>query len=252
MLPLIAVLVGIVVVAVAKPWDPAAAPGSRPADTGPPLPIGLRPEASAVTSPGPGPVAPAGTAGATTWPGDPNATPCMSANGERLVTLIRTPDQDVRSWQLVDGGEGRDAFQPGLVPIRILSSHVVGIGMCAAQPDQGSEVQPAGEALDVILLSEPGAGNGIVDLGRPASITLPGGEEDAVLYAAPSALRIGPDGSFVPPWPSQGLRVGPGAMGSLATWAVGSYAMAFRYPADAPAVVRWVRFDVVAAPGIFG
>ena len=238
-LPIVALVVGFLLLATAKPWAGVGSPGPsvEPRET-PPAIAGSSPSA-----PGTPPAA-----SPTVAPEDPNATPCLSASGERLVTLVRTPDQEVRSWQLTTGAEGRDALQPGIVAVQIPAIHVVGIGICAYQPDQASEVRPAAEVLDVILV-EP-AGGGIEDLGQPSPITLDLDRQGARLYGAPASLRIGPDGSFVLPGPSNGMMLGPGPR--LAAWAVGAYAMAFRYPADDPGVVRWIRFDIVAAPGIFG
>jgi hypothetical protein len=235
--PLVALLVGLVAIAILKPWDLLAPAASDPlADL--PVGAGASPSAEPVAAGSP----PRPTPRASL---DPNATPCMSANGERLVTLIRTPTQDVRSWQLVDGAVGRDAFQPGLVPVRIPSQHVIGLGICGMPPDVTDGQRVGAELLDVALVDIPAGA--IEDLGRPAILSSGDGPDDAVLYAAPAPVRRLPIAS--PPVPSDGFVSGSLDLGA---WAPGAYAAAFRYPADRAGLVRWIRFDIVAAPGIFG
>ncbi|HEX5240981.1 MAG TPA: hypothetical protein VFW20_08290 [Candidatus Limnocylindrales bacterium] len=235
--PLVALLVGLVAIAILKPWDLLAPAASDPLAG---LPGGTG------ASPSPGPVAAASPPRPTPRASlDPNATPCMSANGARLVTLIRTPTQDVRSWQLVDGAVGRDAFQPGLVPVRIPSQHVIGLGICGVPPAVSAGQRAGAELLDVTLVDVPAGA--IEDLGRPEILSSGDGPEDAVLYEASAPVRRLPVAS--PPVPSDGFVSGPFRLGA---WAPGTYAAAFRYPADPAGVVRWIRFDIVSAPGIFG
>lgn len=240
--PLVAVLVALVLVAIVKPWDLFVGASGGGLEYLVPVTRATSPAASSPAHE---------SARSTASPRaalDPNATSCMSASGERLVTLIRTPEQDVRSWQLLGAAEGHDALQPGLVPVQIPSVHVVGLGLCADQPDQGSDARAAAEILDVILVDP--ANGGIEDLGRPPIVSDGNQPDDAVLYGPPAPLRIGPTGTFLAPAATDGVVFGPGPR--LASWATGSYGAAFRYADDPAGLVRWIRFDVVAAPGIFG
>ena len=235
--PLVALLVGLVAIAILKPWDLLAPAASDPLAG---LPGGTG------ASPSTGPVAAASPPRPTPRASlDPNATRCMSANGERLVTLIRTPTQDVRSWQLDSGAVGGEPSQAGLTPVLIPSQHVIGLGICAAPSSAAGDDRVAAGFLDVVLVDA--AAGAIEDLGRPEILSSGDGPEDAVLYEAPAPVRRLPVAS--PPVPSDGFVSGPFRLGA---WAPGTYAAAFRYPADPAGVVRWIRFDIVAAPGIFG
>src|ERR1700739_4429733 len=92
--PLIALLVGFVAIAILKPWDGSATPatGSGAAALGHGLTTARLPAVVQGVTTASRPAvaeAPARPSPSPSVPRDPNATPCMSANGERLVTLLR-------------------------------------------------------------------------------------------------------------------------------------------------------------------
>ncbi|HEY8868860.1 MAG TPA: hypothetical protein VIM30_05675 [Candidatus Limnocylindrales bacterium] len=153
---LVAVLVACIALAVVKPWsaDHDASSGAGGA-----LPSGVdTSRASPSASP---------------RPPDPNVMSCMSSEGGRVLTLVRWPGHEVRTWQSPGPAIGKDPLDPSLVPLQILSSHVIGIGVCAFRPNPADSVAAAADAYDVVAI----LGDALPvahELGPPVAVTQEG------------------------------------------------------------------------------
>jgi hypothetical protein len=261
----VAAIVGFLVVAVVKPWSFGATVPEHPVTaTSKAAPIAT---AAAVARTGPSPVP---TLAIT----DPNAMACLSDETDQLVTIERWAGHEVRSWVAVSDLTGSGPLDRHLEPITIFSNHVVGLGVCAplgrVNPSQQVEggatrgTGPGATLLDVRSIVDSPAGRTAVDLGIPATMTIRSrGPDEAVLYGPPDGAGSaggGPTRSSRPVGASQSAASGatspvtasPGAASPIAlspAWEPGSYAIAFRFDSDGPAVVRWVRFDLMVAVG---
>jgi len=204
------------------------------------------------------------SAGPSAPPGDPNAMACLADETEQVVTTERSADREVRSWIAVQGLVATGPLDPRLTPLPIFSSHVVGLGVCAARPVAGSTPAPgavvangdSGATLvDVQSVTMVGGVASATDLGPPQ--LLPGALSDtdpALLYGPPAEAAAHPaDGS-----PSPGLHglATAGSVGATdspspaeAAWRAGSYAIGFRFPFDGITIVRWLRIDLLSGAG---
>jgi len=232
----------LVALAILKPWGIGASSGP-PTTTRSSLP------ASASAGPPSTPIAEVAVP-------DPNAMACMSSEGDRLLALLRAPGLEVRTWLTLNPSNLADPADPSVVPLRLPTSHVIGLGVCARRTVQESSVASAAEIVDVVLVTTPGP-VALTDLGAPVVITRqPGPPSLGVLYGPPAGLVSARSPAAVTARPPS--NPGPGAPDPSAgaeswpIWPAGSYALAFRYPADPPSVVRWVRLDIVPAVGKYG
>jgi hypothetical protein len=229
------VVIGIVLVAVAilKPWT-----FGRPAGAEDVPRSGAHPTLAATLS------SPAPVATVVIW--DPNAMACMSSEGNRVLALLRAPGLEVRTWLTLDDTSLADPLDPAAVPLRLPSSHVIGLGICARRAVQASAVASAAQILDVEAVA-PG-GRLARDLGVPPVISQQLGIPSlGVLYGPPATL--------VAPTPRVEGSASPeptGAEASWPIWPVGDYALAFRFAGDPPSVVRWVQLDILPAGGKYG
>lgn len=238
---LVAVVAAFLLIALVKPWSfgengsdsgGSAAPGAIPSGTG----HGIDAE------PSPAP---------TSTILDPNAMACLTDQMEQVVIIERWAGHEVRSWVASVDMTASGPLDARLEPVSIFSSHVIGLGVCAPRAQVGTQ-GPAALLLDVQSIVQAAGGQMAVDIGRPAPITVqPSGQDLAVLYGAPgvtlSRASAGPAASEPPPRTSSGT--GLPAPTDLATWPTGSYAIAFRFPSDAPYLVRWLRIDLVRGAG---
>jgi hypothetical protein len=200
-------------------------------------------------------------------PGDPNAMACLADETEQVLTVERSADREVRSWIAAPELAATGPLDPRLVPLTVFSSHVVGIGVCAARTAAGVSPTPGAGG--------PGAGSGatILDV---ESITIVSGVAVAADLGPPQLLAgalnstdpaplYGPPPTGVPAATSSHAGA-PSAHASVTTratdvqdsasptpgeaaWRAGSYAIAFRFPFDAGTVVRWLRIDLVTGVG---
>jgi hypothetical protein len=229
-------LVGLAII---KPWAIGQPTGTSAAGVD-------RPTASQVAPPGaasalPRPVPAVG-------PSDPNAMACMSSEGDRVLALQRAPGLEVRTWLTLDETRLAGPLDPAVVPLRLPSSHVIGLGVCARRVVQESTDPSAAQLITVDEVTGGGATGqplGLLDVGPAVVITRQlGGPTLGVLYGPPATLlRIAVRST---------LSLSPGPSATVAgwpTWPAGAYALAFRFPGDSPTTLRWVRLDIVAAVG---
>jgi hypothetical protein len=252
----VAILAAFLAIAILKPWS-FGGDGST----------GVRP--GPVTTPSVAEAASANLPAATPSPApaleDPNGMPCLTDATDQVVMIERWAGHEVRSWvaavDLTDAAAG--PLDPRLAPITIFSSHVIGLGVCAPRELAGSGPSAA-ELREVATIVEEDGAPVTEYLGPPEPITLPGtGPEFAVLYGAPAFAVPAP--SVAPVTGSSGsvasLSSAPPSVGSTASdvpqvdepwspWPTGSYAIRFRFPGDAPGVLRWLR--IVFAEGAAG
>lgn len=175
---------------------------------------------------------------------------CLSGDTEQLVLLERWAGNEVRSWIVATDRPVSGPLDPAMARIAVFSSHVIGIGICAPQAFGGSVA--AGARLDdVQVVAQDGHGPKAGDLGRPDPITITTGSPDAaVLYGWPQSTPTdsGPAKPSLQPTPAEVAGPTPPAFGPGPTatpWPPGSYAIAFVFPADPSARVRWVRLDIL-------
>jgi len=237
----------IVAIAIVKPWSIGS--GGTPGAGQTAIASAAVPAASSPTAISP--------------PVDPNQMSCMSSTGERVLTLIRWAGHEVRTWQVPDRAIGSDPLDPSLVPLRITSSNVVGIGVCAIRPDPRSSLDASAIATDVRQVTVRGGQPFMTDLGVPTSMTKPKRDPDLGVLYGPlgSAARLrgrlilGDPGSRIlapsvsPIGPTTSPTGMTGSEEPWNTWAIGSYALEFRFASEDSAVVYWLRFDIVAAAG---
>ena len=189
---------------------------------------------------------------------DPNAMACLTDETEQIVLLERWAGNEVRSWVASADVPATGPLDPGLVPVSIFSSHVIGLGVCAPRAQLGAQ-HPAAQIVDVFSIEHTVDGIHASDLGRPGAITRePSGAEPAVLYGVPQAAlpNVSPGGSIVLPVgsaspagsavPSPVIAPAPDASPA---WPTGSYAIGFRFPSDDASLVRWLRVDLIKGAG---
>lgn len=230
---LVAALVGL---AILKPWalGPAATEARATAEVSGGITIA---PAEPRSTPGPSP-------SEAIW--DPNAMACMSSEGNRLLALLRAPGLEVRTWLVLDDVAVADPLDPAAIPLRLPSSHVIGLGVCAQRIDQAASAPSAAEIVDVETVAAAGTPT-LTDLGAPRVITRQLGDPSLGVLYGPPASRVapGPSSMLTPP-PSPGP---PPADASWPIWPIGDYALGFRFVGDSPAVVRWVRLEILPAAG---
>jgi hypothetical protein len=193
---------------------------------------------------------------------DPNAMPCLTDATEQVVYIERWAGHQVQSWVAAPDVTVSGPLDAQLVPISIFSNHVVGLGICAPRDAIGVR-QPAARFRDVESIIETPAGPRAIPLGNPDLITGdPSGPEPALLYGAPAvaASRASPgparSGPPADPNPGRSTPVTPDPdtgsappVGDLAHWPTGSYAISFTFLSDGPAVVHWLRVDLIQGAG---
>jgi hypothetical protein len=246
---LIAIAIAFLVLALVKPWG-SPGPGDPGTEhRGTPVPT----TAVAVATASP----------TSTWPWDPNATTCLGPDGLIVVTLVRWPGHEVRTWQPATAALSVEEAVVSSHPIIVRSSHIVGLGICRIATRSGAASTAAAEIVDVVQLgagAPPGARR---DLGTPSRITLdqptpylgilygppplPAGVAGTGPSAAPSPLSPAASGNSIPSGTSAASS--PGATGDVASWAPGSYAVGIQFQGRGPASILWVAVTIVAAPG---
>jgi hypothetical protein len=208
---LVAVVAVMLLFAVVKPWafsgggsGGAAAPGSAR-------------ELAASPTPPPTP---------TPIPADPYGMDCLSGDTEQAVALERWPDNQVRTWVAIEDAVATGPLDTAMPRIVIHSSHVVGIGVCAARSLAGA-TRSGAWVRDVQSILKVDVA---FDLGAPDPINRDVGTPDgAVLY-----------GWITPPGPAASPMPPP------TPWPAGSYALSFTFPIDATRQLHWLRVDLVA------
>lgn len=193
---------------------------------------------------------------------DQNAMSCLGPLGVELLTLVRWPGHEVRTWQPTVGAIADDPRDPSLAPVSILSSHVLGVGLCEVGP--GADGPSTTTATVTGVVSIEGPGHVRSDLGSPIRITLAEpGTDLGVLYGPPIGSGSVPTPSFsASPTdristttlrtisPPPGVEAAPGEQtDGPGTWAIGSYAMSFAFAAERPTHVSWLAFRIVVAAG---
>ncbi len=229
--------------AVLKPWSLVQTGPGTGAGSAVPL------RATPTGSPG------SASAGPSAPPGDPSAMACLADETEQVLTVERSADREVRSWIAVPELAATGPLDPRLVPVTIFSSHVVGVGVCAARTAAGASPPPGAAG--------PGAGSGATivdveaitivagvavatDLGPPQPLAGALNSTDPAPLYGPPAGGVGPSPSGAP---ASGAPGPPSPSPQEAAWRAGSYAIAFRFPFDADTVVRWLRIDLVTGVG---
>ncbi|MGH2466636.1 MAG: hypothetical protein ACRDGL_02750 [Candidatus Limnocylindrales bacterium] len=280
--PLVALIIGLLVLAVVKPWSP---PPARPA--GPPAPA----LAAALTTSGarlsiPGPIVPAGTP----RPVGQQDLPCLTPDGWRLVTLGRSADRETRTWLVVRpvmaaGPSDRTIPRPTLG-----SAPLVGVGVCAPAAG-GADEQVAGpwslvapRIVGLWRLSPAQAPVALLIAPLDPSVPVPGsavppglpsggpgssrtsdpydgpqspalGGRLAVLYGAPrrpagSTASAAPGTAASPATgtaasSATGTTVSP-ASGAAATWPAGRYVFVVAEPGTDASL--WFGFEITSPP----
>ncbi|MEP6639809.1 MAG: hypothetical protein ABJC39_10710 [Chloroflexota bacterium] len=239
------------VFALLKPWSIGREDGTPRGSTDASSLVSSPPSAPSVT------VAAPSTAATPAIP-DPNAMACLTDAVEQVVTIERWAGNEVRSWVASTDVTSSGPLDRRLIPLAVFSNHVVGLGICAPKALVGGG-GPAARILDVVAIVPGAGGQRTIDLGAPEPATLrPSGPEPAILYGSPVvAPQPGPSADPVVPEPS--TSVAPSAVDRfrapsdvLKPWPTGAYAIAFRFPSDGPAIVHWLRIDLIAgaaAPG---
>jgi hypothetical protein len=252
---LVALVAGFLLIAILKPWSLA---GDGSGD-------GLAGDQAVIPIPTPARgLATDGQAAPTAAPPIPdlNGMPCLADPTEQVVVLERWPGHEVRSWVAATDTLASGPLDDRLVAVPFFSTHVIGLGICAALAGTGNQ-QPAARLLDVQSIVETANGPRAIDLGIPDPITLRlNGSGAALLYGAPqttpptSSLGLPRRDPGASPAPTeQPGEVAPGGTGflspagRLAAWPPGSYAIAFLYPSDGPNVMRWLRIDLIQGAG---
>ncbi len=243
---LAAAIVVALALAVVKPWSLGqAGPGAN----GSAIPL----RATPTGSPGIASVSP------TTPAGDPNAMACLAGEAEQVLTVERSADREVRSWIAVPGLAATGPLDPRLVPLTIFSSHVVGLGVCAARPGTGaspvSEAPTAGSEsgatlVDVRSITLVAGVATATDLGPPQ--LLPdalNGQDPALLYGPPSVGGPAATASATTQASRATGSPSPPASSGEAAWRAGWYAIAFRFASDDASVLRWLRIDLATGAG---
>ncbi len=241
----------LVALAIVKPWalGPASGAGDLALASLAPVAAG----SPSATEPAATP-----TASAPAAIPDPNAMACMSSEGNRVLALTRGPGLEIRTWLTVDDVSRSDPLDPAVVPLRLPSSNVIGVGICARRISQAATLSSAATILDVARVTSqnsPLGGTvtmGLLDLGLPRLITRQIGDPTL-------ALLYGPPPVFAFPAPAPGIAgpaspppIPPPIEVTAATWPVGDYAIEFTFPGDPPNTRRWVRLDIVPAVGLYG
>ncbi len=246
------VLIGL---AIAKPWSlvQTRAPNAETAVSAPAVTL---PAQSAIPS---------------TPLGDPKAMACLAGDSAQVVTIERSAGREVRSWIAVRASAATGPLDPGLPTLAIFSTHIVGLGVCAARatsrssPRVGEEQgrnSSAATVIDVQWITDVSGVPAAVDLGPPTLLPDPLNDLDpALLYGPPPVdaavppvngpSRPSPGGVGASPTPAPATATSPSSSPSFGgqTWRPGVYVIAFRFPSDDLAVMRWLRLDLMAGAG---
>lgn len=199
----------------------------------------------------------------SSWPWDPNATTCLGPDGLIVVTLVRWPGHEVRTWQPATAALSVEEAAVSSDPIVVRSSHVVGLGICRIATRSGAASTAAAEVVDVVQLgagAPPGARR---DLGAPSRITVDQPTPYlGILYGPPPGPVGGarprpsaepslpsPTRSSSPISPSDSVTLPGSSTGDTASWAPGSYAVGIQFQGRGPTSILWVAVTIVAAPG---
>ena len=252
---LAAAVVVALALAVVKPWSLGqAGPGAGANGSAVPS------RATPTSSPGSASASPSAPSG------DPNAMACLADETEQVLTVERSADREVRSWIAVPELAATGPLDPRLVPLTIFSSHVVGIGICAARTAAGVSPMPgavgpgAGSGATIVDVESITVVSGVpaaTDLGPPQLLAGALNSTDpALLYGPPpggaaSSPRGSPSASAraaATPRATDAIDSPSPSPGEVA-WRAGSYAIAFRFPFDDGTVVRWLRIDLVTGAG---
>ncbi len=236
----LALLITFLVLAVAKPW------GSLEVgvDTLPQLGTTTPSSDIAVASPSP----------TSAWPWDPNATSCLGPSGLVVVTLVRWPGHEVRTWQPATAALSEEQAAVATDPIVVRSSHIVGLGICRIETRSGAALTAAAQIVDVVQLgagAPPGARR---ELGAPSRISVDQPNPYlGILYGPPAPVET-PDPLPLPTFesgnpPSPAGVTPPGSSDSSPSWAPGSYAVGIQFPSRGPETLLWVAVTVVPATG---
>ena len=190
----------------------------------------------------------------------PNSMPCLAGAETQIVTVERSLGREVRSWIAVVDEVASDASQLREPPVTVFSTDVVGVGVCgpdsigaaAGTSDPSGAAIRTPQAASMITVVVSGAsgttGRLVVGIGAPLG-GQDAGADFARLYGPPQ-VPIAPVGAGSPrPGRSTSSSEGsasrpPFGEPAERAWPVGSYAIAFRYRSDGPAVVRWVRMEI--------
>ena len=236
-------VVGAVVLAlaIAKPWTlGAASPSAGNLPVAAPLTgEGLPPASAHASQPAPSP---------SPIP-DPNSMACMSSEGNRVLALVRAPGMEIRTWLTLEDLSLANPLDPAAVRLRLPSSNVIGLGICARRIDASATTSSAATIVDVQIVAIDGGS--ARDLGAPRLVS-PRTEDPAlgVLYGPPASVAInpgapGPAGPPSSPGPRSALEAWP-------SWPYGDFALAFRFAGDPATQVRWVRLELVPSVGPYG
>ena len=237
------VVIGAIVLglAILKPWTLGAAP----AGVALPLPTaGLTAFGPPLATPRPSVPAPT----PTPIP-DPNAMACMSSEGNRVLALVRAPGVEIRTWLTLADLSLANPLDPGVASLRLPSSNVIGLGICARRIDASASTSSAATIVDVQVVAV--GGGSARDLGAPRLVTRQLGDPAmGVLYGPPAPIAGG-SGSAVP----TGSATSPGASAAdlvWPSWPYGDYALEFRLAGDPTTLARWIRLELVPAVGQYG
>lgn len=232
---IVVLAVAFLLVALVKPWG-----ALETGDGAGPTVAATAPSIAVITaSPTPAP----------SWPWDPNATSCLGPDGLVVVTLVRWPGHEVRTWQPAIAELSVEQAAVAAEPIIVRSSHVAGLGICRIETRSGSASTAAAQIVDVVQLgagAPPGARR---DLGAPGRISVDQPTPYlGVLYGPPAgAVNTGPTQTTPAAVLSPAASATPD--GDASSWAPGSYAVGIQFPSRGPATLLWVALTVVPATG---
>jgi len=229
---LVVVAVGLIAIAILKPWSIGAPPSASP--------DGALASAQSLAGPSAGSTASSQPVAIA----DPNAMLCLTHQTEQVLTLERWEDHEVKSWSPPTGASLGASDAGGT--LTIASSHVVGIGVCPgtgpadgtpslpnASPDARDPVAWSGAIVTGVQLLEAG---GPRNLGAPPRITVQTDYVAAgVLYGAP----LPPEGLS-----SAGASERPTPSGVLPVWPPGRYMISYHYPGDPARISRSVVLEI--------
>lgn len=225
------IALALLMIAILKPWSSPANLPSAPRQ--PPPPVPSLPALAARTS------LPAADAGPTTVlrPDGPDDLRCLWPGGWRLVTIERGAAREVRTWIVVAPLAASGPLDPRFDPVRITSTTLLGVGLCAPARGPGAAPWMATAPRIVALWRLPGEGAGPL---VPLPPTLPpvplAGATTGDPYDGPANSALG--GRLAVLYRSP---LGPGA------WPPGRYVFMVGQAAGAPGG-DWFTLEV-DAPG---
>lgn len=228
---LAALAAALLMIAILKPWTNLANAPSAPRQPPPPAPT--LPALAARTS------LPTADAGPTTVPrpDGPDDLRCLWPGGWRLVTIERGMAREVRTWIVVAPLAASGPLDPRFVPVRVTSTTLLGVGLCAPARGPGAAQWTAMAPRIVALWRLPDQGAGSP---APPSATLPpvplAGTTTGDPYDGPANSALG--GRLAVLYRSP---FGPGA------WPPGRYVFMVGQPSGA-AAGDWFTLEV-DAPG---